>query len=155
MKKEKKKVNKIISFIIIFVLASMLGATIYGIYYIIKKLESPDLESVYSKYNKAALSGNFSRIRRFISKKHQPLFDTYDEKRAKAEGQGIKSTAPTEYKVTGKTIRGDIGILFLEGNAKSILDGKTVKYGKVTFKNESGQWKILKESWADKPGNLQ
>lgn len=115
-----------------------------------------ELQTFYNSYRDAAQTGEFPKIRTFISKEHQALFDSWDEATMKKNGEYIKGNLATDIKFTGGRINGDMGYLWLTGkNVKGLFDGKELGVCLVTFRKEDGQWKIVKENWADKVESLQ
>ncbi|MCE1248040.1 MAG: hypothetical protein LWY06_15470 [Firmicutes bacterium] len=115
-----------------------------------------ELQAFYNSYRDTAKTGDFSKIRTFISKDHQKLFDSWDQKKIDESGKYIKGNLAVEIKFEGGLVKDDMGYLWLEGQGvKGLFDGKPLKHCLVTFRKEDGQWKILKENWADKPENLQ
>ncbi len=160
----QKKSSGLKNFIFISILLLLIIGGVAGVYFMVMKVDKagPQVkypaetpQDVYSLYNKAAREGNFKKARTFISAQHQALFDTFDEKRVEKEGTYLKSTAPTEYKITSQKIEGNTAWIMLEGNGKSIISGGSANFCKVTFALENGEWKISKENWADKLDNLK
>jgi ketosteroid isomerase-like protein len=115
-----------------------------------------ELQDFYNTYHETAKTGDFAKIRTFISRDHQKLFDSWDAKTTEANGQHTKNNLAEDMVFKGGKVDGDMGYLWINGRkVKGLLDGKELKYCLVTFRKEDGQWKIVKEHWADRPGNLQ
>ena len=160
----QKKSSGFKNFIFISILVLLIAGGVAGVYFMVMRVDKagPQVnypadtpQDVYSLYNKAAREGNFNKARTFISAQHQALFDSFDEKRIAKEGSYLKATAPTDYKVTSQKIEGNTAQIMLEGNGKSIISGGSAKFCKVSFALEQGEWKIVKENWADKLENLK
>lgn len=112
------------------------------------------LAKLYKEFNLVERGGKIDEIRKYISKEHQHVFDKMNEERKEKEGASLAKNAPTEYMVVKEIIDGDNGCLYLEGNATSFFNGKPAPYGKMTFRLESGKWKLYNSHWAEKKEQL-
>lgn len=155
--KHSEKRNK--TFVIIGFSFILLIFIVFAIFLILHLIRASNPASIavknrYKEFIETVRTGDFHKIRTFISKVHQPMYDKWDEKQFEENGRYVRDSAPTVYKIIRVDVQGDTAKLWLEGNAKNLITGGSANYGEITFKLESGEWKILKEHWADKPENL-
>ena len=122
--------------------------------------DTPEL--VYGKCRLAIKEGNFDKmIKLIVKEKREELLKELDklspEDRDKAVTklmEVLKARMPVKYRVL-KSIREDdeTTILYARGRIRSLIDKNIIKtrYGKIIFKKEDGEWKLLKEIWQEKP----
>ena len=161
---KKKASNPVKNILFVSVILILILGGIAGVYVMVSKVGNRQPSAnypmntpsqVYKQYLHASREADFNKARKYISQEHQSLFDTYDEERIKNEGKYLKSAAPKQYKITSEKIEGDTAVVMLEGDAKSLIGKGNVKFGKIIFKLENGEWKISKLSWADTKKNLK
>lgn len=117
-----------------------------------RAIDTPEM--VYSKYLSALNSGNWNKMISYFTAARKAKFEKYDTASKRQMMDMMQIAAPRSYTVTKKDVNVEMkrATLWMKGKAYSPIAKKVgPAYGKVTFKKESGFWKIDKENWGRKP----
>ena len=111
-------------------------------------MESTPQAKVYRASLKAIADGSYDAYKKCMTSEAVKAIEAQTKEMGKTTKEGMqmmKAMAPTDIKLTDLKVDGKKAVLSATGK-----QDKETMYGSVNLEEESGQWKVGRQSWSNK-----